>query len=218
QAEVLGPDRALVGRGQEIDQGVAEAQVHQRDPLVVLGERAAEDVLVEPARARLIRDSQDDVIEAERLVHRATSVRPKTTIICSRTSAGGLFVLLASSLGAPAPGRPCGSPSGPRRLRRALFGAAPRPAGPQPRDGLRRALRGAAPRGPSPATACGAHYAWLTPGGAPKGARGRSAGRSPGDRSRGSPPLSARRPARASRARASRASRGRSAGRSRPAA
>src|SRR5438445_12063251 len=41
------------------------------------------------------------------------------------------------------------------------FVAAPRPAGPQPRDGLRRALPFiAAPRpaGPSPATACGAHY------------------------------------------------------------
>src|SRR4030095_9651804 len=70
QAEVRGPYRALVGGGQEIDQGVAEAQVDQRDPLVVLGERAAQDVLVEPARARLVRDPQDDVIEAERLVHR----------------------------------------------------------------------------------------------------------------------------------------------------
>src|SRR2546427_3010724 len=49
EAEVIGPDRPRLGGGQQVDQGLAEPQVDQRDPLVQLVERAAQHVLVEPA-------------------------------------------------------------------------------------------------------------------------------------------------------------------------
>src|SRR2546422_115813 len=69
-------------------------------------------------------------------------------------TAGRILSEGTSAGGAPAPRRPA--------ARTSKFIGAPRPAGPQPRDGLRRALRNLQARlgrrGPSPATACGAHF------------------------------------------------------------
>src|SRR3989442_11616006 len=78
QAEVIGPDRARLTGRQQVDQGLAEPEMDQRDPLVQLGERTTQDVLVEPALARMVANSQYHVIEAERRVHRHLH-RGKTT-------------------------------------------------------------------------------------------------------------------------------------------
>src|SRR5437870_6796926 len=55
--------------GQEIDEVVAEAELHERELFVHALERAAEDLLVKAPGARLIAHPQHHVVEAERLEH-----------------------------------------------------------------------------------------------------------------------------------------------------